>query len=289
MPSGVLSFVRRPEVQVEKNFYDDVYGQRGKARIKRPISASVDEWSAPWHPQNAQVLTKVLPLQNQKILILGNGVSAKEMHFLEHSPALYIYSDLSPDAVAFMRDSFAWEQCDSQVHFAAIDAQELPIEDGTIDILYCYAMVHHLPDVQAFLTEVVRVLTPGGRAIFLDDAYSPLWHWFKSTIGRPLMLYSHSATGISPEDLRFSLSGGFREANLAALIRDAGARPYFERASFLNYLWHRAVEKLLPGSMRRFLLAARIGRLLSLVDSTLAKIPFGRKLLIRLVWGLQKP
>lgn len=42
-----------------------------------------------------------------------------------------------------------------------MDAQELPLRDASVDLLYGNAFVHHLPHVDAFLSEAARVLRPG--------------------------------------------------------------------------------------------------------------------------------
>jgi SAM-dependent methyltransferase len=286
---GVLSFVRRGEVAREKEFYDGVYSGGAAAQSLQATASVAPLWSQPWSPQDQLVLSRTLPLRGKRLLVLGNGMSAKEMHLLDYEPSLYIYSDLSVHAVSTMRNTYDWERAGTQSYFAAIDAQDLPFQDASLDVVYSYAMVHHLPDLPRFFGEVVRVLRPGGRAVFLDDAYAPLWHYFKQTVGRPLMRYSHRSTGISPEDLRFSASGGFRERELAALIRSAGAEPWFQRTAFANYLWQRAAIKLLPPSAQRLMLARGFGHALNGLDRVMAMIPLARNNLIRLAWGLHKP
>lgn len=103
------------------------------------------------------------------------------------------------------------------------------------------------------------------------------------------MKYSHSKTGISPEDLRFSMTGGFKEADLARQIEALGCAPWFQRTSLLAYIVPRGLEKPAPSWILRRFHSARLGHLLVRLDSLLAKIDFVRKNQIRLVWGLNKP
>lgn len=49
------------------------------------------------------------------------------------------------------------------------DAQDLPLEAGTIDIVTCRIAPHHFPDPAAFVAEVARVLQPGGRFLLVDS------------------------------------------------------------------------------------------------------------------------
>lgn len=199
---------------------------------------SGSEWRDLWAPQDQYVWEALGGIRGKRVLLIGNGDSTKEMYLLTQNPAGLVYSDLSPHAVANIRDQFDTSDYADRLAFAAIDAHELPLSDGSVDIVYGYTMVHHLPEIERFFAEVMRVLAPGGRCVFMDDAYAPLWHYAKQTVLRPLMKYSHKTTGISPEDYRFSMTGGFREKALSKLIRATGGRPWFRRTAFLQYVWN---------------------------------------------------
>jgi SAM-dependent methyltransferase len=171
-----------------------------------------------------------------------------------------------------------------------MDAEELPLADESVDLLYGYAFVHHLPDVDAFLGEAARVLRAGGRATFVDHAYSPLWQGAKRTVLRPLMRYFHRLQEPSPEDLRFTLAGAFREERLARRIRELGCDPWFERSGFVHYLVTRASERLPPQRAWRALVRSETTlRALIRLDEFLARVPGMYGNLIRLVWGFDKP
>jgi SAM-dependent methyltransferase len=158
-----------------------------------------------------------------------------------------------------------------------------------VDVVYGYAMVHHLPDVQAFLAEIARVLKPGGRAVFMDDAFAPLWYYSKTTVLYPLMKYSHRRHGISSEDLRATMEGGYRPQMIAEMITALGGTPFHERRCFAQYLWHRAAEKLLPPALRTRALSPGLGRTLQGFDQAFSRFGWYRSNLIRLVWGFEMP
>jgi SAM-dependent methyltransferase len=284
----VLNFVRGEEVSGEQAFYDHEYAHTRHAPARSAIESTRRMWDDPWQPQNALVWQMLGDIRGKRILLLGNGHSTKELWLLSQDPAALVYSDLSPVAVANIRDRFDLTEHAGRIAFAAIDAHHIPLFSDAVDIVYGYAMVHHLPDLDRFLAEVMRVLAPGGRAVFMDDAYSPAWVMAKRTVLGPLMRHSHRTTGISPEDYRFSMSGGFREQALAEIIRRKGGRPWSARTTLLQYLWFRGAEKLLPVGPRKVALHPNVARILQRMDSACATVPLVRRQLIRLVWGLDK-
>ena len=49
------------------------------------------------------------------------------------------------------------------------DAERIPYDDDTFDLVVGHAVLHHIPDVELSFREVVRVLKPGGRFVFAGE------------------------------------------------------------------------------------------------------------------------
>jgi len=47
-------------------------------------------------------------------------------------------------------------------------AEEMALEDASVDILTCKQLLHEAQDVSKVIAEVVRVVHPGGRAFIID-------------------------------------------------------------------------------------------------------------------------
>jgi SAM-dependent methyltransferase len=284
---GVIDFVPDEARGPERTFYDEYYAQTPAVESLPTPSELASTWTdpgAPWEMQ--RVWHRLADLRDRTVLLLGNGESPAELHMLVEHPRMLIYSDLSPIGLRALR---AHVDRREKVLFAAMDALDLPLRDESVDVVYGFAFVHHLPDLERFLAEVARVLRPGGRCVFMDDAYSPLWQRLKLVWLRPLMRLSHRREPRSPEDIRETLSGGLDEQRLTEAICRVGGRPWFERVAFFYYLWMRAAGVLLPASVRRHRAHRLVARACLRVDRMLMRFSWGRRNMIRLVWGFDKP
>jgi SAM-dependent methyltransferase len=282
---GVFHLLDGATKAAERAFYDNEYARSASASEKQPIAILRQLWDRPDAPQNRLLQRVTGDLGGKRVLLIGNGASRKELAFLEQHPRRLVYSDLSPNAARTIQEQFDFTPWRQLIRFAAIDAENLPFEDGSFDVVYGHAMVHHLPEVERFLRGVKRVLTSGGRAVFMDDAFAPVWHYSKQTWLKPLMKYSHRKTGISPEDDRFSMSGGFKESELGPIMRRLELEPFFHRACLLDYILRRGAEKLLPRSLYGPLAGGLPMRVLVRLDRALSGLAWYRRNQIRLIWG----
>lgn len=57
-------------------------------------------------------------------------------------------------------------------------AQPLPFESSSVDLIVCLDLLVHLPDPQAAVHELYRVLKPGGVALIDASNSVPLWVFF---------------------------------------------------------------------------------------------------------------
>jgi SAM-dependent methyltransferase len=58
---------------------------------------------------------------------------------------------------------------DLDVMTVACDAEALPFEDASFDLVFGHAVLHHLPDLARAFGEFRRVLRPGGRLFFAGE------------------------------------------------------------------------------------------------------------------------
>jgi len=58
---------------------------------------------------------------------------------------------------------------DLEVETVPADAEALPFEDASFDLVFGHAVLHHLPDLDRAFGEFLRVLRPGGMIVFAGE------------------------------------------------------------------------------------------------------------------------
>lgn len=76
-------------------------------------------------------------------------------------------TDLSPGMVAAARRNGQGLGFDVEGRVA--DAERLPYDDDTFDLVVGHAVIHHVPDVERAFAEMRRVLRPGGRVVICGE------------------------------------------------------------------------------------------------------------------------
>ncbi|RJQ69975.1 class I SAM-dependent methyltransferase [Pseudonocardiaceae bacterium YIM PH 21723] len=76
-------------------------------------------------------------------------------------------TDLSPGMVEVaLRNA---KNLNLDVDGRVADAERIPYEDNSFDLVIGHAVLHHIPDIPSAMKEVLRVLKPGGRFVFAGD------------------------------------------------------------------------------------------------------------------------
>ena len=238
------------------------------------------------------MLESLGPLSGRTVLLLGNGSSYKEFHFLNLG-ARVVFTDLSIVAVRQAQSAFAksalYENYGDRIEFHAVDALHLPFADETFDVVYGAKFVGFLGDLPQFLSEVKRCLKPGGRCRFADDAYAPAWDRVKRLVVNPAKAILRPRSTLSVEKVRSESSSGFRKEDFELLNKRIGfSRLFFVTESFFVRIAQLFVGNLTGWNPDRLRNARPLFHLMIWVDKKLADSRWMRRNRLALTWGFDK-
>ncbi len=72
---------------------------------------------------------------------------------------------------------------EDRVHFVNADSERMPFVDNTYDLITCSNSYHHYPNQEKVLTEMLRVLKPGGRVMIMDGYRDNALGWLIFELG----------------------------------------------------------------------------------------------------------
>ena len=110
------------------------------------------------------------------LLEIGAGIGTDLSQFARHG-ANVTDLDLSAGHMAHARENFALRGLHAR--FVHHDAERLPFDDNSFDVVYSNGVLHHTPNTRQVVAEIKRVLRPGGKAIIMMYAEDSLHYWLK--------------------------------------------------------------------------------------------------------------
>lgn len=141
------------------------------------------------------------------IVEIGCGRGAGAALLLEaFKPSLLHATDLDIDMLR-KADRYLSPEQKRRISFAAADATQLPYRDRSVDAVFGFGVLHHVPDWRRAVAEIARVLRPGG-VYYVEELYPSLYQNF---ITKHILLH--------PEEDRFYGPELKQVLNAAKLVR----------------------------------------------------------------------
>jgi SAM-dependent methyltransferase len=211
----------------------------------------------------------------QAVLEIGVGLGADHEGFARAGAILHGI-DLTERAVARTRQRLDWFGLRSALQVA--DAEQLPFPAESFDVVYSWGVLHHSPNTVKAISEVRRVLRPGGRASIMIYNYWSLvglmlWTRYALLRGRPFtglgqiysrFLESPGTKAYTPSEAR-ALFEGWSSCDIRTvlthgdlLIGEAGQRHQGQLLSLARRVWPRwLLRRALPSAGLFMLIDAR--------------------------------
>ena len=115
-------------------------------------------------------------LRGAAVLDVGCG-TGRWARFVAPLADRLVLVDAASDALDVARRTLAgFDNC--EFHLASVD--RLPVEDASMDLVYCLGVLHHLPDPEAGLRACARAVRPGGHLlVYLYYRFDGRPAWFR--------------------------------------------------------------------------------------------------------------
>jgi len=186
-------------------FFDSVAGRHGKDYVPGK------SWKA-----MAEALLRLMP--PQIIADLGAGDGSFSL-LLGQSAERVIAVDSSAKMIEFAREQ-ANRNHVKNVDYRLGDMEELPIDDGSVDIAFFSQSLHHALHPERAICEAARILRPGGRIAILDLAK----HRFEEARD----VYADEWLGFSEAELESMLEqAGFSKTHTSVVYKE-DKPPHFQ-------------------------------------------------------------
>jgi ubiquinone/menaquinone biosynthesis C-methylase UbiE len=207
------------------------------ARLERRAQAE-DEVAA-----RATYLTLLDISAGERVLDVGCGSGAVTRDIArrvgEHGLAVGL--DPSPELLALARRLAEGAGLDDRTEFREGNALRLPFPDGSFDVVVCATVLSHVPEGEAAIPELARVLRPGGRlGVFDFDADMTIFTHPDRALTRRIVAAASDATAVDGWLVRLPFL--FERAGIA----DARVRGFFpletEPRSFYASMADRCAE-----------------------------------------------
>ena len=151
-------------------------------------------------------------LHGRRILDYCCGIGRTAIYFALRGAEVCAF-DASAQAIDIARESAKLSGVEGKIEFAAMDAQDLEYETNSFDAVFCQSALHIIIDYARCASELERVLKPGGRVVFCEEALGhnillkPI-RWM-----RRLKYRSCGGRALTHDDIQ-SFGRGFSETNM---------------------------------------------------------------------------
>ena len=125
---------------------------------------------ARWMPEVMEFATHA----GERVLEIGGGMGTDLAQFASHG-AIVTDVDLSAGHLQLAEENFRLRGLTGR--FIHHDAESLPFEDGSFDLVYSNGVLHHTPNTRRAAAEIFRVLRPRGRVMAMVYAENSLQYW----------------------------------------------------------------------------------------------------------------
>jgi len=185
-----------------------------------------------------------------QVLEVGGGMGTDLVQFAKHG-AIVTDVDLSEGHLELAQENFRLRGLTGR--FVHHDAESLPFENDTFDLVYSNGVIHHTPNTAQTVAEIFRVLKPGGRAIVMVYAENSLQYW-RNLVWHSGVKSGDLATQSMAEIMSRSVERTGNDARpLVKVYTKPRLRALFRAFTDIQIVQRQISPELVPRRLRRLL------------------------------------
>ena len=126
-----------------------------------------------WHREKLNSVFRHLNLENKDVLDLACGSGGLTRKLKRKCPSANIFGvDFNEEAINYANEV---DEGITGLRYKSGDAQDLTFKKNSFDVVIGLDMLDHIPDYNLCLSEIHRVLRPGGKLILTVENRRSLW------------------------------------------------------------------------------------------------------------------
>ena len=151
-----------------------------------------DRYKYQWHINH---IMDWLSWEGRRVLEIGTGVGTDARNIINRGG---IYQGINVDQGSVDATAKALEVYELAGNVLQCSATELVFPDNSFDIVYSFGVLHHIPDVERAVSEIRRVLKPGGKILVMVYNRSSINYKLEILVLRKLFVRLLCIPGLIP-------------------------------------------------------------------------------------------
>jgi ubiquinone/menaquinone biosynthesis C-methylase UbiE len=170
------------------------------------------------------------------ILDIGTGTAQIPVELCQRAPTAQVVAiDMAREMLKVAEANISRAGLEERLRLEICDAKELPYRDHSFAAVISNSIVHHIPEPERVLVEMLRVVRPGGTA-FVRDLVRPA---DEAAVLRLVETYAGTASVHQQQMFGDSLRAALTLAEVRQMAADLGCEPAtVQQTSDRHWTWH---------------------------------------------------
>ena len=174
--------------------YRDGQFEMGTPEFFERLDREFYGWNKPLH--GSRPFDRLFPFSDygsgSKVLEIGCGLGTLAMNWARNGVDITAV-DLNPTSIEQTRKRFDLMKLNGRIE--PMDGRHLTLPDASFDYSYSWGVLHHSPDLDQSLKEMMRVLKPGGGFGLMVYNRRSFLYWYKTLLTEGLLHYENRFLG----------------------------------------------------------------------------------------------